>query len=283
MAFPVTHIKSWSDFTSTAETFCAELPWESPFLFRGQSKAKWSLRPTLLREMQQTGCSSTDGKRLEKKALDAFKEHAHQMMDARYILPDGGSLAWLTLMQHHGVPTRLLDWTRSLYVALYFAVCDDWQCAGAVWALDRVKTTQAMEEEFHLELGKLDAKQIGCLFDDRDKDSIILCGTRGKPTQRMSAQQGSFTICTDITCDHAKALESTSGAEKLIGAWTKYVVPCAKKPEFLRHLRAMNITAATLFSGVDGLGRSVSEMVRLGAHKLGVRESGDKPEPNSDQ
>ena len=180
-------------------------------------------------------------------------------------------------MQHYGVPTRLLDWTCSPYVALYFAVVQDWESDGAIWAVHHEKTAQAMKKKFDVEALPSNVVQMDSLLKDRAEDSIVLFSRRLRPTQRMSIQQGTFSVSTNITCDHAEALkealEPTLGQEDLSGWCVKLVVPCAMKPEFLNHLRVMNITAYSLFPTLDGLGRSVHEMVRLGAHELSVRKS----------
>ena len=58
--------------------------------------------------------------------LDDFQRAAHHYESN---LPPGGQVVdWFTLMQHHGAPTRMLDWTRSPYVALYFAMKEERRC-----------------------------------------------------------------------------------------------------------------------------------------------------------
>src|SRR5262249_32893545 len=80
-------------------------------------------------------------------------------------------------------------------------------------------------------------------------------------SERIVAQQGSFTMCFKIHQNHDCII-------KQIGP--KYIrrllIPHDKKPEFLLRLREMNITGSVLFPGVDGLGQSVRELVSLGVH-----------------
>ena len=80
-------------------------------------------------------------------------------------------------------------------------------------------------------------------------------------TQRMIAQQGSFTICKNITGDHGKIIGgSLDGMER---ANQVLIIPKGKKQELLRKLEIMNITASSLFPGLDGLGRSTGELVAM--------------------
>jgi len=76
-----------------------------------------------------------------------------------------------------------------------------------------------------------------------------------------------FTLSPRILADHGELIARTLD-RALQGAWQKLVVPEALKPEFLRRLRTMNITARTLFPGL-GVGRSIGELVRLEAGRRG--------------
>jgi hypothetical protein len=77
----------------------------------------------------------------------------------------------------------------------------------------------------------------------------------------MVAQQGRFTMCFKL---HQKqdCIIDDIGPENL----RRILVPHDKKPGLLLRLREMNITGASLFPGIDGLGQSVRELVSLGVH-----------------
>jgi hypothetical protein len=117
----------------------------SGWVFRGLGDSKYRLEPTIEREARN---KSLTWRALEMLVEPEFKSQARMHL-APNLLPDPqDQLSWLALMQHYSVPTRLLDFTFSPFVALYFAVRgqkDDGAASHVrLWAVDTV----AIRERF---------------------------------------------------------------------------------------------------------------------------------------
>lgn len=87
---------------------------KSRWFFRGHSEANWKLETTFERNFRPR--TPKDAQILEWSTVQTFKKDAIRYFDY------GRSIEWLATMQHYGAPTRLLDFTESLMVALYFAM-----------------------------------------------------------------------------------------------------------------------------------------------------------------
>jgi len=124
---------SLSEFVSQVERIVVEwtppdAEWYLQPWFRGHADASWKLRPSLIRMERVRGLGAEHYS--EATLLEMFQQRATRYLDHE----PRDEWEWLCEMQHHGLPTRLLDWTESALVALYFAVRD--QIDGkdiAVW------------------------------------------------------------------------------------------------------------------------------------------------------
>jgi hypothetical protein len=119
-------VRSWRELDDaiTDATFGRhEAHARSTLVFRGLARASYTNISSLAR---LTG----DYPRLERHLLRNFRKYAHN--DA----PGPTDWDWLALGQHHGLPTRLLDWTFSPLVALHFATASWAQDDGLLWAVD---------------------------------------------------------------------------------------------------------------------------------------------------
>lgn len=113
-----------------------------PLLWRGQSNAAWPLKTSIERERDDTIITEIGLETYELRILTEARRRAHHHAVAHPHLDD--LLGWLCFLRHHGAPTRLLDVTRSKYVAAFFAVTSGFDhCNGAVW----------MFNQFHLQQG----------------------------------------------------------------------------------------------------------------------------------
>ncbi|MFM9942887.1 MAG: FRG domain-containing protein [Hyphomicrobiaceae bacterium] len=225
-------------------------------LFRGQSDSGWGLATSFGRIACKRKLSRSQALQLEREAVNKFAVSARTILPIELLatlLPtDQGIdfLGWLPTMQHFSAPTRILDWSMSPWVALYFACSENEDIDGVVWLADFGKINQYWENRF--EHQKI--KNVAVLMvDAHSEEMVVLMQTRSS-NERIEAQQGRFMLCTNPLADHEQVL-SKAGA----GALTKIVVPKELKGPAMVKLNAMNVNARTLFAGADGLGRSLNE------------------------
>lgn len=100
--------------------------YRSRYAFRGLSDAGYPLQTTLSR----LGGPYPE---LERHLLRNFKKYAH-----RSVVENDSVWHWLSVAQHYGLPTRLLDWTYSPYIALHFCTAniERYQLDGVIWAIN---------------------------------------------------------------------------------------------------------------------------------------------------
>jgi hypothetical protein len=120
------------------------------WLYRGQSNADWPLKTSFDRCCEREAFPAGDRRRIEKALHREFRRAYHQY--SRSVPAPGAILEWFSLMQHHGAPTRLLDFTYSLYTAAYFAV-ETTNVNAAVWAVNFRWAVQTARQRF-LDAGK---------------------------------------------------------------------------------------------------------------------------------
>ena len=260
MGWPIETIGTWNHFAEWADWFILRAG--NAYLFRGQSDAGWdNLKPSLTRLVAASPV--TEVLEIERQAWMIFTKQSHRYFNLATIDDRDDPLDWWPLMQHYRAPTRLLDWTASPYVAAYFAVAENWNSDGVVWFFHPFLLNQAMEEKYPIENfqqsdGRVKAKSV--VFDPNAPARLIPFYQRFDDA-RMFAQQGHFTVCLHPLADHAKVME-----EALVGqpnTFGRVIIRKELKPEFLLRLRAMSIGANSLFPGMDGIGLSIAELVRL--------------------
>src|SRR5262245_26270619 len=137
MAGPyVARVSTWAELTrgfDSAEDAASSVIAPS-YLYRGQALAEWTLKPSLTRIFERSGLQREErAQALERDFREIFKARVHEHLDLALLPAENDLLSWWVIMQHYGAPTRVLDWTESPYVALYFAVCSHPGSDGAVW------------------------------------------------------------------------------------------------------------------------------------------------------
>lgn len=256
-------------------------------LFRGHDDADYPLRTTLDRY------GGTRKRQAEDILLREFRRRLHQYLPSESI--PKSDLVTLALMQHYGVPTRLLDVTRSPFVALYFAVRDALKDAdAAVWAFNPINIRATSLRRVFSKDPRL-GEHIGTFYDPRAEFTAqelfkkwfmpdVSCSDSQSPellrhhdiildlepftmNPRLTVQQGLFLVSgspyrtfeetlVDLLQEIESHIAETGGREPSI---FKIVIPGDLRRPLMRHLEKMNIGAASLFGGLEGFATSLRE------------------------
>ena len=260
----------------------------SDWVFRGQRDENWDISSSLerVKPTWYKGSKEEIGDFLgysEVKLYNKFSERVEQFASIGDAAADT-VLGKLALMQHHGVPTRLIDWTESPYVAAYFAVEDATAEEGscAVWAISsgwcQEKSAMAVRKKMKLSKEQfpnstdfsLDEILNGTIITE---NILLVAPLRPlKLNIRISSQQGLFLCPGEINVsfmDNLKAL----GEKDLPKILYKFVFPNSLRSEILYDLFNMNIGPQTLFPGLDGFAKSIKLRMSWEAESYGYLES----------
>lgn len=220
-------------------------------VFRGQADASWELIPALLR-------AGPYDKLAEDRLLHEFQRGARPFL----LQPPQGRLQWMGLAQHHGLPTRLLDWSESALVALFFALQEHRCKDGApptvhtedacVWMLNR----NLLHARFDLPSQIILVDRVEAAWPPELRALVegecegVLVFTPAHVSARMPVQKAAFTL---LGCS-ADTLEAMRGDEQLL---RQFVIPRPQVHGLLRELELAGITRSTLFPDLDGVAGEV--------------------------
>ncbi|WP_345222078.1 FRG domain-containing protein [Hymenobacter koreensis] len=224
----------------------------SPFVYRGVRSRDYTLTTSL----QRLGGQYHE---LEHHLLRNFRKYAHDtpMMDTASLWN------WLAVAQHHGLPTRLLDWTYSPYVALHFATDDieAYDRDGVIWALNYVKAAEYMPERLQDAL-RMEGSNV---FTPEILQPVC---TTLRELADMQPQQPYVLFLEPPSLDarivHQYALFSLmSTSQAVLPEWLeqhpelffRIILPARLKWEVRDKLDQANITERVLFPGLGGLSR----------------------------
>jgi hypothetical protein len=274
MNYSTVRLSHWEEY----KNFIRQL--EENWAFRGQADASWVLNNAIERTSYVHFYRS-----MEADFLAEFQRGARN-----YLTRDDSPnhlIEWLALMQHHGAPTRLLDLTRSPFIAAYFAyeqcLVTDRQYV-AVWCVNirylRDRSLEILSEEFGDEL-----KQSKNLINERLFEKIFYENNRKlvfpvEPfgmNRRYSLQQSVF-ISTGIS--QVPLMEQLDFlGEAISKAVIKIELPAQNRREVLRDLLKMNLHRASLFPDLDGYAASL----RLRYESMKDPEERQEQEKNKQQ
>jgi hypothetical protein len=247
-------IASWAELLEVAAG-----PLYKSWAFRGQSDERWPLYSSLSRYLLAHGVRREAWPEQEERILRVFRRKAHLFLE--HIPEADDSLQWLALMQHHGAPTRLLDFTWSPYVAAFFAL-EHATSNAAIWAICPPKISMTVESRT-IRGGKIvRPNEIGPWNRGNYEKHflpgrlpIVVVGEPSIMNRRLVAQSGTFVMPGVVDEPIESILSSYTEPDIVV----KFVLSTKEvRKAAMRELYNMNITSATLFPDLDGLARSMA-------------------------
>jgi FRG domain len=259
--------KSWLDIQKHlyADSWNEELErHRSRFAFRGMVDQALPLQTTLQR-------MGGPYEHLESHLLRAFRKYAHPHVattePGMVLSPHGNSLwNWLVLARHHGLPTRLLDWTYSPYVALHFATIDlhtsSQQVDSAIWCVDYQQThkllpdmlTSTLDMEvsdvFTVEMLAQLVPDLSALEQVDGEDGSPPFPLFFEPPSLDARIVNQFSLFSMMSSATARLDEWLDAHPQLC---QRIILPASIKWEIRDKLDQANITERLLSPGLDGL------------------------------
>lgn len=284
-------IENWNELKEVVDKL-------NDFVFRGQKKSKWGLSPKL--ERDTCGIKAPARRyHFENEMIKEFKRYAPQHI---HNLPEDEDLfGWLSILQHHGASTRLLDFSQSLYVATFFAV-EEQKTKSAIWAVnkselaintiknindpkiikDSKKSVEPIDDLMRSLINKELSYANGSLIDNSERDNKLAAAEPKYLHERLVVQQGVFLLAFNLEIGFEKVLGQHLELESLDEKFAqekamndiknlnenssakviKFILPKNVGLEALTDLRLMNITSATLFPGFDGFVKSLNYILK---------------------
>ena len=247
-----TRVESWLELQELifAESWNERLGrFRSNLVYRGENRAANELTTSL----QRLGGPFAE---LERHLLRNFRKYAH-----RDAVPQETIWDWLALAKHHGLPTRLLDWSHSPYVGLHFATANRllFDEDGAVWTVDYVRAAEHLPPPLR---AVLDAEGSNSFT----ADMLVRAATSLEELDQLPDEE-EFVVffeppsLDDRIVNQYSVFSLMSGAEVRLDAWLeewadlahRIVIPAGLKWEVRDKLDQANVTERVLFPGLDGI------------------------------
>jgi len=254
----MTTINTLKEFGEAIEGFLS-LPSEVRW-YRGIGNSTHDLIPSLFRHPLIATLKPLE---LEQQLIVRFRQRSIPYLTQR--IEDDWEL--LFLMQHHGVPTRLLDWTENPYIALYFALtfCKPNPTTGiypdcCVWSLDPIAWNRTVMDHISYTDGvlvstddRISGHKPGIKDTLHSKKPVAMYGSYNSP--RIVAQRGAFTVFgSDIQPMETVKANAAGITDAVL---SKLTIPGDKVSQLSKSLTAIGYTDSVIFPDLDGLAREI--------------------------
>lgn len=224
--------------------------------YRGIGSTAHSLTPTIFRHPKKKGIDELHA--LEKELSATFEQRSPPFVNQAF------KSEWeeMFFMQHYGIPTRLLDWTESPFIALYFALTSCERTASGkpkndavLWMLDPVKWNRCALSDISFKGGILDAskEQVKSYsphagLEERKNLPVMIYGTHNSP--RIVAQRGMFALFGKSVASMEDSYEEHDFEH---GSLHKLIIDKKVRDEIASSLFRKGISDSTIYPDIHGL------------------------------
>jgi FRG domain len=235
------------------------------WLSRGQAENYGSLTPSIDRGGRGT-LPRSEKLRLERQSIDIFRSTARFFADEGERGALQSDIGALMVLRHYGVPTRLLDWSQSPFVAAYFAVCEPDTKDGEIWSFDYDQYLKKGGEQWERwPRTTKDGDGVSFVlnltaFTVEEPDDWFVCQFYNPGFPRQKAQSGLFSFTARFGRDHADSI-----ANLLVenSCYHLYIVPAALKIGLRKTLRDKHgIWRGSMFPDSAGAAETVWEVFK---------------------
>jgi truncated hemoglobin YjbI len=239
-------VSSFKDFIEVTTQFSENM------LYRGQADIEWPLIPSLARIKHNNSNLDLDKiggwSGVEEEIMKRFIRHSMPLLGHK---PEN-YMEWLVLAQHHGLPTRLLDWSQNPLVSLYFALSTDTNAPAVVWALEP-KHVHSID----IDLQDIDAIQVYFPLNIDPK---------------LVAQKGCFTLQPlPAKSDDFIPLQDDKKNLKLgVHSFSRIIIPNQNdlKEELLMELANCGVDETFIYPDLYGLSRQIKKDLSFGIIRI---------------
>ncbi len=210
---------------------------DNRFIFRGQANEEWGLISSFDRKFGHL--SFQDKQDIEKRLYDEFKRMCIEW-EGNYNFDNYSYEQVLTAGQHYGLPTRLLDWTYSVYIASFFAFSDrNLYDKSVIWVIDTNHE----------------------IWQGRYGVTIEKC--KIKENDRQKYQHGLFIKNDTASNTLEEYVDSCTKICNVKGALYKILLPTSERSSVLHDLSMMGINYYSLLGGIEGCAKVAVTKVLL--------------------